>query len=62
MTLLAHSEYQGLNSTLYAVTLSNISLSMLKLQTAAAKGLVAGCFLITREDGTQVDGMDDEEV
>ncbi|KAF2626578.1 DNA topoisomerase IV, alpha subunit [Macroventuria anomochaeta] len=29
--------------------------------TAAAKGLVAGCFTINREDGTQFDGMNGKE-
>jgi meiotic recombination protein SPO11 len=31
-------------------------------QTAAAKGLVAGSFRITRHDGYHIDGMNDKEV
>lgn len=42
-----------------ACTLS-ISRSQLNV-TAAAKGLVYGCFTIYREDGTQVDGLNDKE-
>lgn len=38
------------------------ALTVLTIKTAAAKGLVAGRFIIRREDGTQTDGMDDKEV
>jgi len=31
-------------------------------QTAAAKGLVAGGFIISRQDGYEIDGMKDKEV
>lgn len=36
--------------------------TVLTIKTAAAKGLVVGCFSIHREDGTLVDGLDDKEV
>lgn len=37
-------------------------LYLLTSESAAAKGLVAGRFTISREDGTLVDGMNETEV
>lgn len=45
----------GCRGLVYAILL-------LTLQTAAAKGLVAGSFTISRGDGTRVDGSSDGEV
>lgn len=39
-----------------------LSFLLLTLQTAAAKGLIAGSITVHREDGTHVDGMNDKEV